>query len=106
MFFQFGIEISYIGSLDNHHSRICPQLPRQLPVTHIDAIYLPRPSLQQTISKPPCRRADVHNNFVFNFDSEEGQRSIEFKSSPAGKKLIGFLEYYISGLTDQGTGFG
>lgn len=70
-------QLARIGPVENYHPVIAPQLPVNLPVSHIDREHPCRTSGQQDIGKSACGSADIQSHGTQYIDTEMIQRMIQ-----------------------------
>ena len=75
--------IADVRPLHYNDARVRADLPRQLPIAHIDGKYLTRPLLEQTIGKSARRRAGVAAHIARRVNAEVAQRLFELQSAAA-----------------------
>ena len=79
----FRRDIADVRLLQADYARILPQLPRKLPVAHVDRIDFRGSVLEHAIRKTAGRRADVHTDLSLYADIEHPERFFQFQSAPA-----------------------
>ena len=97
------LHVAEVGLLHADDTRICPQLPVQLAVAHINGVDFGGPVLQHAVCKASGGGADIHAELSLQIDGKSPQGFLQLQAAPAhiGEGLAPHLD--LRGLRVKGS---